>query len=391
MLVELFVMVYDRQKECCNMEDFRFAGAMLRLLRLGRDWSQETLCHGICTVSYLSKIEQGKVAANEELLKALFLKLDIPWDDRTEGEGKILCQELYDLVFADDTPEIQKRMDSGALRQESISMGTQYLDYLILRAYCCRDKSIIQSSLMPLLSSRQLCLIQLLEGKWSEAAETFSCALTVKAAGIQAYRQGDYIRAIELLQRGYDMASDKGYVRIMLLCRVFMANCYSDLHKIDSMRIHYAASRHLARALGETEILRSICYNEASTAVECGDYEAGYAYFSSLEDLSVMDVHKLAICCEKLHRPVEAITMLNTVKDKAEGIEKKMCDLVMYRLKHKDYIHDTEYGNMLMDTFREIRATMPAGYAKFHLSWVEEWCTANRQYRTAYELMKEFS
>jgi hypothetical protein len=104
-----------------------------------------------------------------------------------------------------------------------------------------------------------------------------------------------------------------------------------------------------------------------------------------------MDVHKLAICCEKMHRPVEAITMLNTVRDKAQGIEQKMCDLVMFRLKNSDYIHDSEYGNMLMDTFREIRETMPAGYAKFHLSWVEEWCTANRQYRTAYELMKEFS
>ena len=35
-------------------------GLLLRKGRLEKDWSQEGLCKGICAVSYLSKIEQGK-------------------------------------------------------------------------------------------------------------------------------------------------------------------------------------------------------------------------------------------------------------------------------------------------------------------------------------------
>ena len=61
------------------MKDRRFVGPLLRLLRLQRNWSQETLCHGICAVSYLSKIEQGKVEANEQLVTDLFERLDITW------------------------------------------------------------------------------------------------------------------------------------------------------------------------------------------------------------------------------------------------------------------------------------------------------------------------
>ena len=36
-----------------------FPGLLIRRERLARDWSQKGLCQGICTVSYLSKIEQG--------------------------------------------------------------------------------------------------------------------------------------------------------------------------------------------------------------------------------------------------------------------------------------------------------------------------------------------
>ena len=42
------------------------AGLLIRQARLGRDWSQEGLCRGICAPSYLSKIEQGKAAPSPE-------------------------------------------------------------------------------------------------------------------------------------------------------------------------------------------------------------------------------------------------------------------------------------------------------------------------------------
>lgn len=373
------------------MNDLKFAGALLRMLRMERNWSQETLCQGICAVSYLSKIEQGKVQPNESLLKDLYARLDIPWDNLPEGEGRDLCEQLYELVFADDIPELQKSREFGLLRQEGIAMGALYLDYLVLRAYCCRDKSLIHESLLPLLDSRQLCLIHLLDSRIEEALRVYPCALTAKNAGIHDYQSGNYVSAIARLQQGHDLAVEHGYVRIMLFCRTFMANCYSDLRKTDLMHSHYTAAKRMARSLGETEVLRAIEYNEASTAVECGDYERGYAYFSGLEKLSVLDAHKLAICCEKMGRPVEALTMLNVVREDAQGIEKKMCDLVRFRLKNRDYLHDSEYGKLLLDTFSEIRNTLPVGYARFHLPWVEEWCTANRQYRAAYELLKEFS
>ena len=43
----------------------QLCGFLLRRERVRRGWSQDGLCRGICAVSYLSKIEQGKAAPTE--------------------------------------------------------------------------------------------------------------------------------------------------------------------------------------------------------------------------------------------------------------------------------------------------------------------------------------
>ena len=67
-----------------------------------------------------------------------------------------------------------------------------------------------------------------------------------------------------------------------------------------------------------------------------------------------------------------------------------MCALVRFRLEHTDYLRLAEYGEMLLAVFAECRRSLPIGYASFHLPWVLEWYTASRQYRLAYELIRDF-
>ena len=65
-----------------NKQDLRWLGVWIKLERLKRNWSQEGLCHGLCAVSYLSKIEQGKVPApNPDLMRLLCKRLDGAWED----------------------------------------------------------------------------------------------------------------------------------------------------------------------------------------------------------------------------------------------------------------------------------------------------------------------
>ena len=43
-----------------------------------------------------------------------------------------------------------------------------------------------------------------------------------------------------------------------------------------------------------------------------------------------------------------------------------------------------------MDVFNRCRRELPIGYAAFHLPRVLEWLTAGRQYKQAYELLRDF-
>lgn len=373
------------------MEQNAFPGTLLRMLRLQRDWSQETLCSGICAVSYLSKIEQGRVEPNEALLRDLFAKLDVAWQTVPEEEGARICEDLYDVIFSDDARELERVREEGLLRQDGFSMGVHYLDYLVIRAYCCQERDLIPVQLQPQLNNHQKCLLLLLEDKARQAYRCCPCALTAKAAGAQAYGEGNYAEALELLQSAYDLACRDGFVYLMLDCQVFLANCYSDLRDIPNMQAHSKIAKRLANTLGEEEFARTIDYNIASTQMECGAFAEAYPFFSALPKPSVLELHKLAICCEQLGKPEEALSALDAAAPmaKTQG-EKQMCSLVQYRLSNPDYLKRPEYGKLLLETFDLLRREYPLGYAKFHLPWVEEWCTANRQYRLAYEIMRDF-
>ena len=71
-------------------------------------------------------------------------------------------------------------------------------------------------------------------------------------------------------------------------------------------------------------------------------------------------------------------------------LAREMCALVRLRLEDEDYLRNEDYGRRLLSLFDRCRRELPIGYAVFHLPWVAEWYTAARQYRAAYELLRDF-
>ena len=71
-------------------------------------------------------------------------------------------------------------------------------------------------------------------------------------------------------------------------------------------------------------------------------------------------------------------------------LAREMCALVRLRLEDEDYLRNGDYGRRLLSLFDRCRRELPIGYAVFHLPWVAEWYTAARQYRAAYELLRDF-
>ncbi len=122
-----------------------------------------------------------------------------------------------------------------------------------------------------------------------------------------------------------------------------------------------------------------------------------YDYFFSVEAPNALELHKLAICCEQLGYRNEALAALEkaAVSDVdgcsvSQKLFDQMCGLVRFRLTNVHYIENPAYGALLTGVFAECRKTLPVGFAAFHLPWMLEFYTMSRQYRAAYELLKEF-
>ncbi len=374
-----------------------FPGAVIRRERLRRSWSQEGLCRGICAVSYLSKIEQGKTAVSPEILQMLFARLKLPWydDPETMAAAQSLVERCYEALFSGDQKVLDPLREEFSAQEERISNSPFALDGALLRGLLAYPRRPADRGLEPFFDQRQLALQRLLEGRHEEAMRLYPCAYISLTAGIGEYEGGNDIGALDYLRRAYDMAAGDGAVRIMLSAKIYMGNWYCNRIDIENMDIQYRVAERLARALGAEGELRDIRYNRASTWLETGLYDKAYSYFSQAERPNILALHKLAICCEKLGRREEALAAL----DRTAGMEsefpetplvQQMCGLVRFRLEHEDYLQHHQYGERLLHVFDRCRRELPIGYASFHLPWVLEWYTANRQYRAAYELVQGF-
>lgn len=381
--------------------DKKVTGFIIRRERMRRDWSQDGLCRGICAASYLSKIEQGRVEASEDILRLIYERLELPWyggESAMSGLSERL-DELYELAYSGEFKALNAAVT--ALREEKpeLLQSPAAPDIAVLDAaanWRGGTDAGVDAGMEQHLSPRGLALLRLMQDRDAEAAAICPSALCSYWAGVAQYESGrSYTAAVENLQRAYSLAAGEGRARLMMLSRVYIGNCYCNQLDVENMEAHYTVAERLATALHDAGMLASIRYNRAATALETGDDESAYRYFSALEEPTAMALHKLAICCEKLGRRDEAFSALNraaAVEDThmPAGLAEEMLSLVRRRLENPDYLRDADYGAALLDCFERCRRELPIGYAGFHLPWLLEWYTANRQYKLAYELMNEF-
>ena len=88
-------------------------GYLLKSRRLAKGMDQQTLCRGVCSVSYLSKIENGRADAGEDVLRLLFGRLGIEdWSRRPrDGAAADALNDYFErTLLGEDTDAAAKRV-----------------------------------------------------------------------------------------------------------------------------------------------------------------------------------------------------------------------------------------------------------------------------------------
>lgn len=365
-----------------------YQGYIIYRERLRRNWSQSGLCKGICTVSYLSKIETGKAEPSEEVLRLLLERLGLKSEQGMEQEAAELATHGWELLFSGRFAELSDLLhgkDTDIYRAVPA-----WLDLALLSS-----EKPLDTALEPCMDTRQLALQRILQGREIEAVRLMPNAYTYLTLGMADYKAGNYSAAVDALQTAYDLASREGAVRIMLEAKLFLGNAYCNRQDLPNMERHYRVARRLAEDLQDQRALGAIGYNTASAWIETGRYEDAYIWFSKQEEPTLMSLHKLAICCEKTGRREQALSALKQAEDMNtdeldRSLALQLLCLVRYRVEHPDYLTREDYGSLLLESFTRLRRELPSGFAIFHLPWVLEWYKATRQYKKACDLLEEF-
>ena len=189
--------------------------------------TQEELCQGICSVSYLSKIENGKIEASEEILQLLCARLEIAVTDLRdveEDEGKL--DEWLNALVHLDKPQVER------IYEELQGEMKHVLDFEIINYY-------------KLLYTRYLIMKRDFPAVEEELESLKRCTKSIhhsrnyyiRIVKVYIILQHKYKRALEYLTRTEVMAKEQGYHENGIYFN--LALVYNEL-EVEHMTLHFA-------------------------------------------------------------------------------------------------------------------------------------------------------
>lgn len=387
-------------------------GFLVRCHRLRKDYSQEGLCHGICAVSYLSKIEQGKVQAADEIYQALFQKLGIVFQNDAAWLAiwKEKLRELAEAWFykeQSDAEELSSQM-------ESLLNSPLCVDALLVKALYAeeqREAALEDAAVfLPYMKDEQLFLhhflyalqaygeaeenvLQKILAALQEAQKYGTWSILYQEKGYVYARLGDYSQALHHHLKAYDLACEEGFLPCMIDASMHIANCYSGMHAEGVMLKYYERCEHLCRSCSNVQMQAYVWYNIGSTYQQWGDLQKALPLL--LKAYQVMDdtflcCHKLALLYEQLQRKEEGFRYLQEMEVQMEKAAHPGYDEILKFVKYRYGKTDGDAYITCLQKLCDSRLYFH-GFRQFHLSYLIEALKKKRRYKEVMQLMEKQS
>lgn len=396
----------------------KIIGLIIKKNRLEQNMSQESLCHGICAVSYLSKIENGSVKANMEIISKLFLELGITFSEVVSEEEEGEIYSALDNVFIEKLKF--DRAKEILNKYSSMIYSTKALTYLILEFIVKANedfKSVDEKSFLDYenyVDKKQLYYFYMVLGKFyldfrndkEKALFYFEKAYMINPEGkglfnigVSYYIDGDYNRAIEYFNKDFILEIELGNIDDAVIDCIYLANTYSNLNSIPLMEKYYDKALKLSKNIDDN-VKGNIYYNLGATYIK-KDSEKSLKYLKMAEDIGYgIDCfylyQKLVLVNLDLGNNEEAIKYLAKSKDAAhyEYLDNDRYIQHMIRMleiicNDNNYLKNVEYGDVLSKLFYVKDGSIHYGFKLFFASYYVEWLKSNRKYKEALEVMEE--
>lgn len=414
-------------------------GLFIKRERLAQNMSQEALCHGICAVSYLSKIENGKVQPNHEIILKLMSALNMVFPE-TQEETDHIQKELENLLDLAETGN--EGFQSAYERLKELSGSLMYFPTgLLVEGFSLLNQNDndrlthhmeMLSEYAPHWTREQQLRFDLFSG-WSalrfnrsqEAVTHFRQAQGLEnnemaLSGLTAayYVQGDYRTAIEIGKDAFIKQMEAGNIQRGIDVSFTVAAAYANQNRIEEALKIY---RRILNMLGDGdgfEFKYSVYYNLGASYLMEGQFEASYRYLSQALDLAETQLTKSGIERLLLYQKLALVAIGQGHIDFARGwitsgldiLEAVDCrekiqthesiescpeslilsfEWLKFYLYEEDPRSNPDFLKQLEKTYRQSVEDSHFGFRLMYGSYLIEVLSAQRRYKEALQISQE--
>ena len=387
------------------------AGILLRLARISQGKGQKEVCHGLCVVSYLSKIERGKGNPDTALLGQLFGRLGITYEteknfleESREQIRKYFYRNLYELKRKELFEELKKK-------EERLRYSPLALYWLFISAMEGEGGMELLGSLQESMDRRQKALFFVLKSyenpdveakvRYCEAAAELTGDTFVMRQLLYAYFAAGRYNAIHYLENRFvALALEEGNTYALADYYYMNASAYACVNMEEMMVSYYRKAEHLIMntCWGE-EMLPDIYYNIGAVYVELGKYELALSYLNRVTQESFLLWHKKGLAYLGLSQQKELdeslIKMKGFLEKGGNNIQAGEVERLMYqelRMRSEPgYEKSPEYLELLETLLAVLKKERPFGFLYAYRNVARETYVRWRKYRKALEFEEEIS
>ena len=372
-----------------------YTNVLIHNKRLEKGWSQESLSHGICSVSYLSKLEKGTIQPQSDITDKLLEKLNIHLEtDLKDILPKVKTFYHSFILFTIDESHFLSDAEITRL------LNSKYcLDGLLIQAW----QNVNQSHYIEQLKGYESffsyeqkkkyyqILVYTHQFDYHKLLTIFPDLDTYSIIADTFHRQGKYAQSIPYYIQYYDAASTKCDLENMIYAKMSLGSVYACLFDMDACIEYYQQALSLISKTNiQFHLEQYIYYNIGATYTELENYDLALKYLNKIKTPfeDVLYYHKLAICYEKKGNVTKALSM----------VKKGLCidcpfqfllQVVNYRLTHLNYMQDVNYEKLLLDTIQTIEQNFPISFVYMQENELLKYYEKNRRYKDAYLLLKK--
>lgn len=387
------------------------AGILLRLARVSQGKGQKEICHGLCVVSYLSKIERGKGSPDAALLGQLFGRLGITYEteksfleESREQIRKYFYRNLYELKRKELFEELKKK-------EERLRYSPLALYWLLISAMEGEGGMELLESLQGSMDSRQKALFCVLKShgdpdveekvRYCEMAAELSGDTFVMRQLLYAYFAAGRYNAIHYLENRFvALALEEGNTYALADYYYINASAYACVNMEEMMLSYYRKAEHLImNTCWREEMLPGIYYNIGAVYVELGKYGLALSYLDRVVEESFLLWHKKGLAYLGLFRKEDLENSLMKMEvflgKSGDNMQEGKVERLMYeelRMRSKPgYEKSPEYLELLETLLDVLREERPFGFLYAYRNAARETYVRWRKYRKALELEEEIS